>query len=184
VVAGDLKAMAAPTVVLTDGDDASGMASMLAGLLEGNLGDFPSRERVARAIRGAVVFTAADRDLSVTITFLGDRIEVCDGVAAGATMIRAPWMTMAKLCSGQVSPLRALIDRDLAISLGRSPLAAAGASFVVSVPPSYYGDDRRLKKGSVIAVLTVISIGAIILRRRRVASQMSSGLGGGPMNGR
>lgn len=157
--------MPAPTVVLTDGDDASGMASMLAGLLEDNLSDFPGRARVARTIRGGVVFTAADRDMSVSITFLGNRIEVSDGVTTGATMIRAPWMTMAKLCSGQISPVRALIDRDLAISFGRSPLAAAGASFVVSVPPSHFGDDRRLSKVSTVAIITAVA-GAIIIGRR------------------
>ncbi len=161
MVAGDLTVMSAPTVGLPDGDDASGMATMLADLLDDNLGDFPTRAWVARIARGDVAFTATDRDMSVTITFLGDRIEVRDGTAAGAATIKAPWLTMAKLCSGQISPPRALADGDLKVSPGHRPLAAAAASFVVSVPPSYYGDARRRRLvvaiGSALALIVLIN---------------------------
>jgi len=172
--------MATPTVILTDGDDATGMASMLAGLLEGNLTDFSSRAVAARSLRGEVVFTTADRDLSVTIRFLGERIEVCDGVVAGATTIRAPWMTMAKLCSGQVSPVRALADRDLTVSLGHGAFTAAGASFVLSVPPSYYGDNRRRQQFAKVALVFTIATAVFVVRRWSYTPRSGSNTRGAP----
>ncbi len=155
--------MSAPTVSLSDGGDASGMATMLAGLLGDNLGDFPGRAGVARIIRGNVVFTAIDRDMSVTIRFLGDRIEVKDGTTDGAATIEAPWLTMAKLCSGQISPPRALAAGNLKVSPGRRPLTTAAASFVVSVPSSYYGDPRRRRLIVAVAsaVVVVVLLGAV-----------------------
>ena len=60
---------AAPVVVVPGGEDASGMATMIAGLLADNVRDFPSRARAARLARGAVVLQATDRGFAVTLSF-------------------------------------------------------------------------------------------------------------------
>ncbi len=163
--------MAAPQVVLADGDDASGLACMLADLLEQNLRDFPRRARVAALTRGDVVLTASDRDLSVTLHFGDGRVVVTDGVAPGAPALAGPWLEMAKVCSGRTSPIGALRARALRITPGHHPLALAGAGFALSVPPSFYEEDaaraarRRRTMFIVIAVLLVV---AFLAWRRRV----------------
>ncbi|MEI8239194.1 MAG: hypothetical protein WCI22_07195 [Actinomycetota bacterium] len=141
--------MKPPAVALADDDAASGMAAMLADLLTSNVHDFRSRRVVARAARGVVVFTAADRQLSVTLLFAKRTIEVRDGVTPGAATVAAPWLVMAKVCSGTMSPWRAWRDGDLKISGKRVSPVAAAASWALSVPSSFYDEaDRRDKKGS------------------------------------
>lgn len=136
-----------PSVVLRDGDDASGMAYMLGGLLEDNLRDFPSRARVARVLRGPVVMTASDRDMSVTIEFMRGQIELRDGADVGATVISGPWLAMTKLCSGQKSPVAAFREGDVRITRYRGAPIAAGAGFVLSVPTSFYEEELARREG-------------------------------------
>ncbi|HMV74755.1 MAG TPA: hypothetical protein PKB00_09300, partial [Microthrixaceae bacterium] len=102
-----------PPVVLRDGDDASGMALMIAGLLEDNLRDFPGRARVAARTRGSVVLTASDRDVSITVTFGSDGVEIADGARPGVAAMSGPWLTMSRVCSGRITPWRAIRDREL-----------------------------------------------------------------------
>ena len=84
--------MSAPEVVLPAGDEASGLATMLADLLRDNMKDYPGRARVAALARGAVVMTASDRDISVTLSFRGREVVVTDGTASGAPVIAGPWL--------------------------------------------------------------------------------------------
>ncbi|HNO46820.1 MAG TPA: hypothetical protein PKI79_15110, partial [Microthrixaceae bacterium] len=129
-----------PPVVLRDGDDASGMAVMIAGLLEDNLRDFPGRARVAARTRGSVVLTASDRDVSITVTFGSDGVEIADGARPGVAAMSGPWLTMSRVCSGRITPWRAIRDRELALGWGRSVWALPAAGFVLSVPASFYED--------------------------------------------
>lgn len=162
-----------PTVRLGAGDDASGMASMLADLLGDNLRDYPARSRVARMVRGAVVMTASDHGRSVTVRFNGPEIVVDEGADDTAPCMVGPWLDLAQLCSGRLSPMRAVADRRLTLRhLGRPDLLAA-AGYVMSVPASYYGDgssSRQLRRRiavatAVTAVAGVIAVG--VLGRRR-----------------
>ncbi len=131
--------MNAPAVVLAEEDSASGMAMMLADLLASNVRDFPSRRRATRLARGVVVFSAADHDTSVTLAFGSGRIEVRDGASADAPVIAAPWLAMAKVCSGTLSPWAAWRSGELKIGkLRRGPIAAAASSWALSVPASFY----------------------------------------------
>ena len=134
--------MNSPAVVLADEDNASGMAMMLADLLTSNVRDFPSRRRATRLARGEVVFSAADHDTSVTLAFGSGRIEVRDGASTDAPVIAAPWLAMAKVCSGTLSPWAAWRSGDLKIgNLRRGPIAAAASSWALSVPASFYAAD-------------------------------------------
>jgi hypothetical protein len=159
-----------PAVVLLRGDDASGMATMLAGLLEENLRDFPSRRRVAELVRGTVVLTAADRGLSVTLRFVSGAVQVGDGPTPGAPEVAGPWLTMTKLCSGQVSPVRAWRNGELRLdNVLRAPTAAA-ASFVLSVPSSFYGEVKPVRRaiiiGSFVMAALLAVVAAVSARRR------------------
>jgi hypothetical protein len=158
------------SVVLRDGEEASGMATMLGGLLEENLRDFPSRARVARLLRGPVVLTASDRDVSVTVDFRSGVVELRDGVEPGAPVVAGPWLTMTRLCSGQGSPVAAFRSGDVTIRNYRRAPVAAGAGFVLSVPASFYGDEAAGADTARVAVAVgagVVVTGVLVLVARR-----------------
>jgi hypothetical protein len=177
---------AVPEVVLVGGDDASGMASMLADLLTDNLRDFPGRARVAARTRGSVVLSAADHELDVTLSFGGGRVEVRDGAADGVTTVSGPWLTMAKLCSGQVSPVRAVRLGELDVRRGRHLPTAAAAGYVLSVPESFYAgrDETARRTGRTVSPAVVAAgvavvgvccvVGITVARRRRRRHAQSS----------
>ncbi len=165
--------MTPPEVVLADGDEASGMATMLGGLLEENLRDYRGRARVAGLARGDVVLTASDRDISVTVSFRGDEVVVSNGPAEGAAALAGPWLEMAKLCSGQVNPVRALARRELTVEPHGRLDAVAAAGYVLSVPVSFYGDPEALaalgrrRRRAAVAVVAVGAVLVVRARRRR-----------------
>ncbi|MFN8036425.1 MAG: hypothetical protein U0V73_10860 [Acidimicrobiia bacterium] len=169
--------MAAPSIVYADGDEASGMATMLGGLLEENLRDYPGRARVAGLARGDVVLTASDRDVSVTVSFRGDEVVVANGPAEGAAALAGPWLEMAKLCSGQVNPVKALARRELTIQPRGGRLdAVAAAGYVLSVPAIFYaqGDPealaalgrRRRRTAVTVALVVGAGVAVVVLTRR------------------
>jgi hypothetical protein len=162
----------APQVVLRDGDDASGMATMLAGLLSDNLRDFPGRARVAAQIRGALVLTASDRDLSITISFRRGDVEVADGTLPGAPTMAGPWLAMSRVCSGRISPLRALIDRELTLGPGRRIWMVPAGGYVLSVPASFYGDTDAIEKRRMIVLGTAggaaVTLATVLMIRHRL----------------
>lgn len=171
--------MLVPTVTFANGDDASGMAMMLGGLLEENLRDYPGRARVTSLARGDVVLTASDRDVSVTLSLKGDEVVVANGRIEGAPVLAGPWLEMAKLCSGQANPFKAVARRDLTIEFGGRMNAMAAAGYALSIPSSFYQDEdeaaasqqqRRRVAIAVVAVTgTVVVVG--LARRRHLRAR-------------
>ncbi len=163
--------------MLASGDEASGLASMVASLLQDNLRDFRSRSVVARFTRGDVVLLASDRDLAVTLSFQPGQVLITEGAAPGAPVLAAEWLDMARLCSGQRSPLTALTSGELRVTPGRGMRAAAGAGFALSVPQSFYEENpetlvrRRRRVILSLALVAVVMLTACIVwgppRRRR-----------------
>lgn len=154
---------AVPAVVLRDGDEASGMAMMIAGLIEDNLRDFRGRARIAGRSRGSVVLTASDRDVSITVSFGRDGIVITDGAEPGAAVMAGPWLTMSRVCSGRITPWRAMRDRELTVGWGRSMQIVPAAGFVLSVPASFYGDEmaQRRRRIVVAVVASLVIAGAV-----------------------
>jgi predicted lipid carrier protein YhbT len=102
-------------VVLSGGEQASGLADMLHQFIEQTLAASP---RKARRLAGRVVFRSAeDADVAVRITFAGDRIELRDVGAPDAedAVVSADFLTIAHLASGQESPFRLLAQRKLRV---------------------------------------------------------------------
>jgi hypothetical protein len=151
-----------PSVRLVAGENASGLACMLASLLQDNLRDFRSRSLVARLTRGDVVLLASDRDLAVTLSFRPGEILIEDGAAPGAPVLAGEWLDMAKLCSGQRSPIAAVTSGELRVTPGRGMLAAAGAGLALSVPKSFYEENRetfiRRRRAVVIALVLLAAV--------------------------
>jgi len=152
-------------VELPDGDRASGLASMIADLLEANRRDFRLRRWVAGRLRGPVVFTASDRDVSVTLWFDRGAVTVVDGAAVGTPSVAGPWLTMTRVCSGRCSPARAWRDGELALAGPSGRARAAAAAFVLSVPSSFYRPPsadptvRRLARATLAATLALVAVG-------------------------
>jgi hypothetical protein len=171
-----------PDVVLSDGDDASGMATMLGALLEDNLRDFPSRARVAARTRGPVAFRASDRDIAVTLSFGRGRVEIHNGAISGVPIVTGTWLAMANLCSGKLSPLRAVRSGEIEVHAGRNLPAVAAVAYVLSVPASLYertrSDEparhRRAGRATAVAIMLVavfvVLTAAYRLRRAREES--------------
>lgn len=129
-------------VTLVAGEDASGLACMLAALLEDNLRDFRARRFVASHTRGDVVLRASDRDLAVTLSFRRGEIRIAEGQVPDAPVLAGDWLELTRLCSGRRSPVAAVAARELHVTPGRGMRAAAGAGFALSVPRSFYEEDR------------------------------------------
>jgi hypothetical protein len=144
---------------------------MLASLLKDNLRDFRSRSLVARFTRGDVVLLASDRDIAVTLSFRPGEILIGDGAMPGAPVLAGEWLDMAKLCSGQRSPIAAVTSGELRVTPGRGTLAAVGAGLALSVPKSFYEDDGetliRRRRGVVVSLvlLAAVMLTAIIAWR-------------------
>jgi len=171
--------MTRPQVVRAAGDEASGLASMIADLLEQNIGDFPLRARAVALTRGAVVLTASDQDLSVTLQFGEGRVIVRDGAVPGAPALAGTWLEMAKVCSGQISTLAAVRERTIRVTPGHNPLALAGAGFALSVPPSFYEDDAarraRHRRATLITLAVAAGVLVVLLARRRSVHRRTRG---------
>lgn len=166
-----------PTVRLLGGDDSSGMATMLAGLLEDNVRDFPMRGRVASVARGDVVLRASDRDLAVTLSFGPGEVTVADGAAPGAPVLAGPWMEMTRLCSGQASPVAAIARGDVKVVRGRRMAVVPAVSFVCSVPASFYGDTSQRRRRLVVAAAAVVVVGMVLAARGGSRRQRERGDG-------
>jgi hypothetical protein len=161
VATADGRSRAGPSVRLAAGDGSSGLACMLASLLQDNLRDFRSRSLVARFTRGDVVLLASDRDIAVTLSFRPGEILVADGAVPGAPVLAGEWLDMAKLCSGQRSPIAAVTSRELRVTPGRGMLAAAGAGLALSVPKSFYEENRDTlvrRRGVVISLMLLAAL--------------------------
>ena len=107
---------------------------MIADLLEANRRDFRLRRWVAGRLRGPVVFTASDRDVSVTLWFDRGAVTVVDGAAVGTPSVAGPWLTMTRVCSGRCSPARAWRDGELALAGPSGRARGAAAAFARPLP--------------------------------------------------
>ena len=160
-------------VELAAGNEASGLACMLASLLEDNVRDFRSRSLAARLTRGDVVLLASDRGVAVTLSFRPGEILVEQGAVPGAPVLAGKWLDLTKVCSGQRSPIAAIAARELRVTTGRGMRVAAGAGVALSVPRSFYEDKgevlARRRRVVIIAsvVLTAVLVTGIVFGRRR-----------------
>lgn len=162
-----------PAVRLAAGDDASGMAVMLGDLLSDNLRDYPTRARVARLVRGPVVMTAADHDRSITVDFRGYEIVIDEGTRPGAASMSGPWLDLAAICSGGLSPLTAMREKRIEVDNMRRADLLGAAGYVMSVPASYYRDEEeteRLRQQRIRIAAIIIAIVVIVVLIRMFRS--------------
>jgi hypothetical protein len=68
-----------PEVVLADGENASGLASMMGTLLAQNVERAPQKLADFRRVDSAVLIEVPDLDEAITLSFVGDRCTVHNG---------------------------------------------------------------------------------------------------------
>ncbi|MBI2168418.1 MAG: hypothetical protein HYU28_02800 [Actinobacteria bacterium] len=156
-------------VRLADGDDASGLAVMVADLLADNVREFRGRAAVARVARGDLVLNASDRDVSVTLSFRPGEVVVSNGAAEGAPVLAGPWLDMAGVCSGRTSPVAALLRRRLRVTRGDRMSVVPAGGFTLSVPASFYGESNRRRRILVAGVALLLLAVCVRSCRRHCA---------------
>jgi hypothetical protein len=127
-------------VTVEGGEHASGLAAMVADLLEQNLADSTTRALVASVTRGDVELVASDHDLSVTVSFLGGSLTVSDSpnrrgdVGIVAPRLAGEWLQLSHVCSGQRSPFDAWREGAVVIQAHGHAGRLAAAGFALSAP--------------------------------------------------
>ena len=92
-------------VHLADGAE-SGLAQIVQQYLEQDQSDYEDKRRRATRLRGRVVMTASDHEISVTLDFQGDRILVFDGKRLPVdASIAGPQIALVRLLQGEAHPL-------------------------------------------------------------------------------
>jgi len=104
-------------VYLPAGPDASGLADMIHQYLSQNVTDSPDKRKQARSLSGEVFLEAAEDDICVRVRFCGDRIELADvaSPAPGGASIRADFISIAHLTTGERGPFELLAMRRLKV---------------------------------------------------------------------
>lgn len=106
-------------VRLQGGDTASGLADMIHQYLSQNCADSPRKVRQARSLKGEVFMRAAEDDaICVRIRFFNDGIELTDveAMPQGAASIKADFISVAHLTTGEEGPFGLLVKRKMAVS--------------------------------------------------------------------
>lgn len=101
--AGDLAGRVSVPIEYADGDDASGFARMLGGLIEANVGSRPEKRRDFEALRARVGIFVTDIGEGVTLDFGGGHLVVRNGLQSGRDVtIRADADTVMQLSNVRI----------------------------------------------------------------------------------
>jgi hypothetical protein len=93
-------------VVLADGDNANGLASMMGTLLAQNVERVPAKLNDFRRVDGDVLIDVGDLDQQITLSFHGDRCTIHNGVAGRPRVrIRTDSETLMSLSMLHIGPL-------------------------------------------------------------------------------
>lgn len=117
-------------------EEPSGLASMLAQYFEQNIDDFPRKSDQARKVRGKLAIEAVEGDVAVTVSFVGDRIEISEGCDAGADMfVRGGIFDINELALGGAGALGKIARGRIKIrSTWRHPVFALRVARFMSLP--------------------------------------------------
>ena len=108
-------------VVLSDGDEAHGVAGILATLLDQNFGAFPSRTKIAHRMRRPVAIYSSDTESACTITFGQDRTVISNGIVGKpsvtviATVGQILDVSQLKMMAGGLWPAGFFTKRGLSV---------------------------------------------------------------------
>ena len=93
-------------VRLVDGEASSGLALMTMQYLQQTLADDPAKQRQARNLRGRLGLEATDGEVTITIGFRGNEIDIQDGAVPPLdAYIAGPYLSLVDLMGGRANPV-------------------------------------------------------------------------------
>jgi hypothetical protein len=130
-------------VVIAEGNEPSGLASMLAQYFEQNIRDFQRKSDQAKRINGTLAVEAVEGDVAVTINFKGEEIEIRDGGDSGADMfVRGGIFSINELATGAPGAFKKILSGELTIrSAWKHPLFAFRVARFMSMPAELKAGD-------------------------------------------
>ncbi len=100
-------------VIVEAGEDASGLAMLIAGVLEENLKD-PKRDRKAARFRARAVIELTDMDIAVTLIFEEGTIRIVEGKDDAYDLyLGADYLTLADVTARRISAMKAMRAKKL-----------------------------------------------------------------------
>lgn len=117
----DTKSESPYKVTAYEGDDANGVADILATLLQQNFDNFPSRVKIARHIRRPVAVVSTDAEAIATIVFGPDKavvyndVEGRPSVTVKATVNQILDVSQLKMKAGGLLPVGFFTKRGMTV---------------------------------------------------------------------
>lgn len=103
-------------VSTVEGERLNGLGMMLVQYLEQNLAEFEQKVERALRLRGRVS-VEVEKGVATTVSFLGDRILVENGVCRNPDLhIRGSYLVLAGILSGKASPFREIARGNLKLA--------------------------------------------------------------------
>ena len=118
-----------------EGEQLNGLGMMMRQYLEQNLEDFQYKVREGLRIQ-CRVSVEVERGISVTTTFLGERIILENGVAEGLDLyLKSSYLLLTKVLSGKANPLWELLKGNIKLGAWpRRPIQALRVLRFLKIP--------------------------------------------------
>ncbi|MDP2948673.1 MAG: SCP2 sterol-binding domain-containing protein [Chloroflexota bacterium] len=161
---------AAIPVRLLDGDASSGLGLMTMQYLEQTLEQAPHRRRQARNLHGRVALQATDADVTITVSFQGDEIEIQNGAVPPLdAYVGGPYEALTDLLAGRANPvLEHLRGRLRVRSRVRDLFLPYRVYNLLRLSPAGEGAaPRKWLWGAVVLAAVSAGVAVLILRRSR-----------------
>jgi putative sterol carrier protein len=117
------------------GDDASGLANIIAQYLEQVLDDSAEKRAEASSLEGRLGLQAREGDVAVTIVFAGDSIAIEEGLQDPDAVIGGEREFLMHVMAGKANPAWEMLRRKMTVGLGsQRPMFAYQAYSLMRLP--------------------------------------------------
>ena len=116
------------------GDEASGLANIIAQYLEQILNESAEKCAEALSLRGRLGLRAREGDVAVTIVFDGEDVAIEEGLQDPDAVIGGDIEFLMHIMAGRANPAWEMLSRNITIQPGRRPLFAYQAYSLMRLP--------------------------------------------------
>ena len=153
------------------GDEASGLANIIAQYLEQLLGDSAEKRADASSLRGRLGLSAREGDVAVTIVFEGNSIAIEEGLQDPDAVIGGAVEFLMHVLAGRANPAWEFLGRKMTIQPGRRPVFAYQAYRLMRLPGVHvWNGIPRPPTGLLVGAAAVLVVAAAISYVRRRAT--------------